>query len=231
MNYLWEVVLACGESEVRRKDIHFSHARQGSPYMEVSMDCLNQEDIRTVKEIEVNTYYRFYQIFKDMFQPDLTDYPDLRNSLTNLILHQLADNDVRKGMTKEEYYKKLLAANILQGGFGVEVKTSFLFFNREQQDLLLGGWLRCCLANSSLILFTDMIYALIDNSIVYHGEESPDEILIYTSLKKTRESEGKLSLLTEVFLDIRYHVEVFYEYHFGILGIDETMQIDEIAMY
>jgi len=37
-------------------------------------------------------------------------------------------------------------------------------------------------------------------------------------------------LLTEIFLDIHYQVDVFYEYHFGIIGVAETMIIGEIAL-
>lgn len=42
--------------------------------------------------------------------------------------------------------------------------------------------------------------------------------------------EERLSLLTDMFLDIRYQTEIFYEYHFGIIGVNETMQIGRIAI-
>jgi len=231
MNFLWEVVLACKEAGSNVNNIQFTHTTQGSPYMELSLECLNQDDLSTIREIDVNTYYRFYQIFKDMFQPELKEYPALRSSLTNLILHMLADNDVRKGMTKEEYSKRMLFKNIIGSCYGSEIRTAFDLFNREQQEILLSGWLRCYRAGSSLTIFTDMIHMLIEDSIVYHVKESPREILIYTGLKKTWETETRLSMLQDVFLEIRYVVEVFYEYHFGILGIPDTMLIGEIAMY
>ena len=75
-----------------------------------------------------------------------------------------------------------------------------------------------------------MVHQLITDSIVYHSNEAPDEILIYTSMRKTREAESRIFLLTEIFLDIHYQVEVFYEYHFGIIGVAETMMIGEIAL-
>ena len=42
--------------------------------------------------------------------------------------------------------------------------------------------------------------------------------------------EQRIAFLADTFLDIRYHVEVFYEHHFGIIDIDETMRIDETAI-
>lgn len=231
MNYLWEVVLEAKNAGMKQEDIRFCHSTNSSPYMEVSLDTLNQEDIRGIQEIEVNTYYRFYSVFKEMFRPEDQEYTSLRESLTNLTLHLIAGNDVRKGMTREEYNKKMLLKDIRTGCFGEETKHHFGLFNKAQQEVLLSGWLRSYQTGSSLTSFTDMVYAVIDNGIVYHGKDMPDEILIYTSLKNTSESEQKLSLLADIFLPVRYQVIVFYEYHFGIMGVDDTMIMDEIAMY
>lgn len=231
MNYLWEIELEAKKTGIKRKNIRFFHTTNSSPYMEVSLEILNQEDIHGINKIPVNTYFRFYSIFKDMFRPEYREYTALRESLTNLILHMIASNDARKGMTREEYNKKMLLKDIQANCFGVELKKQFYLFERTQQETLLSGWLRSYRAGSSLTSFTDMVHAVIDDSIVYHGKDMPDEILIYTSLKNTSESEQKLSLLADIFLPVHYQVIVFYEYHFGIIGIDDTMIMDEIAMY
>lgn len=231
MNYLWEAELEARNAGIKRRNIRFRHTSNSSPYMEVALEMLNQEDIQGMNEIPVNTYFRFYSIFKDMFRPGYQEYPALRESLTNLILHMIASNDARKGMTREEYHKKMLLKDIQTGCFGAEIQNQFELFEKKQQEILLSGWLRNYRAGSSLTSFTDMVHAVIDDSIVYHGKDMPDEILIYTSLKNTSESEQKLSLLADIFLPVHYQVIVFYEYHFGIIGIDDTMVMDEIAMY
>ena len=74
-------------------------------------------------------------------------------------------------------------------------------------------------------------HSLVEDSIVYHNNDCPDEILIYTGMEKNEKTEQRIRCLTELFLDIRYHVEIYYEHHFGIIGINDTMHIDEIAMY
>ena len=123
MRYLWEVLLEAKKEQIPEERLRFVHAPQGSGYMELSLPCLNQtwlgeeeqpEDIN----IEVNTYYRFYDIFCEMFPPDEAEFPSLRESLTNLCLHMLAQNDIRMGMTREDYHKRLLAKEILDGNFG-----------------------------------------------------------------------------------------------------------------
>lgn len=235
MRYLWEVLLAAQEEGITEEKLRFVHAPLGSGYMELSLPCLNQTWVEEDKEtgevsLGVNTYYRFYDIFYNMFPPDAAEFPALRESLTNLSLHMLARNDIRRGLTKEDYHKRLLAKEILDGGFGDMARRVFLDMSRQEQELLLGGWLNSFRVGSALPVFLDMIYGLVADSIVYHNNECPDEVLVYTGLRKERNLEQRIQFLIDTFLDIRYHVEIFYEYHFGIIGVEETMQIDEIAI-
>lgn len=231
MKYLWEVVLEAQKEGIPLKSIHFIHSAVSSAYLELALPCLNQMELNQETEIEVNTYFRFYSIFKHLYGPEEREFLDLRKGLTNLILHVLAQNDVRKGMTKEEYYKKMLISDIEKGINGYTIMNVFSMLNMEEKEKLLSGWLRNYQVGSSLSIFIDMIHSLIEESIVYHNNDCPNEILIYTRLVKTYEIEQKILCLIETFLDIQYHVEIYYEYHFGVIGIDDTMLIDEIAMY
>ena len=231
MRELWEIVLEAKKEQIPLKNLRFVHEGKGSAYMELSLPFMNQEELQGEKVIGVNTYCRFYSIFKHMYQPDQKEFPYLRNSLTNLILHLLAENDARRGMTKEEYYKKLLIRDIQSGVFGKEAIQVFAHMEKEEQDKLMSGWLRSYRTGSSLAIFIDMVHSLIDNSIVYHNNDFPEELLVYTSSKTTDELEQRLQFLIELFLDIQYRVEIYYEYHFGIIGMEDTMQIDEIALY
>ena len=231
MRELWEVVLEAKKEQIPLKNLRFVHEEKGSAYMELSLPFINQDELQGETTIGVNTYCRFYSIFKHMYQPDQKEFPYLRNSLTNLIIHMLAENDARRGMTKEEYYKKLLIRDIQSGVFGNEAINVFVHMEQEEQNKLMSGWLRSYRTGSSLAIFIDMIHSLIDNSIVYHNNDFPEELLVYTSSRKNDELEQRLKFLIELFLDIQYHIEIYYEYHFGIIGIEDTMQIDEFAIY
>ena len=228
MMFLWEALLCALTAQIPEQEIRFVHARHGSPCMELSLPCLNQTSLE--KEVEVNTYYRFYAIFKDMFPPEPPEFPALLDSLTDAALHMLAQNDIMRGMTREDYHKKLLADEVMRGGFGEAAVKVFCGMDKREQEKLLSGWLNLFRVGSALPVFLDMVHGLIEDSIVYLSRENPDEILLYTVFKKEPKLEQRIAFLADTFLDIRYHVEVFYEYHFGIMDIDETMQTDRIAV-
>lgn len=228
MIHLWEALLCMRMTQIPEQTIRFAHTRHGSAYMELALPYLNQTWLG--QEVEVNTYYRFYSIFKDMFPPEQAEFPALRDSLTNLLLHMIAQNDIMRGMTRDDYYKKLLAGEVMAGGFGDMAMEVFGDMDRNEQEKLLSGWLNIFRVGSALPIFLDMIHGLVDDNIVYLSNDCPDEILLYTGLKKEKKLERRIAFLADTFLDVRYHIEVFYEYHFGIVGIEETMQIEEISL-
>lgn len=180
MIYLWEALLCIRMAQIPEKTIQFVHAPHGSPYMEMALPCLNQTWLEDI--VEVNTYYRFYSIFKNMFPPEQAEFPALRDSLTNLALHMIAQNDVIKGMTREDYYKKLLADEVMDGSFGSLAREVFCEMNRKEQEKLLSGWLNSFRVGSALPIFLDMVHGLIDNNIVYLSNTCPDKILLYTEI-------------------------------------------------
>lgn len=230
MNYLWEVFLKAEKQGIDEKNFRFVMAKEYSAYMEVSEPFLNQQDVVEGMVIEINPYFRFYDIFKNLYHPEMCEYISLRESITNLIFHQLAKNDVLFGMTREEYYKKLLYQDLVSGAYGDTAKEIFEMLDREEKEIILSGLLRQYRAGSSLDIFKDMIEALIPNSIIYHSNINFYEIFVYVDGKKNKKTELKIDFFVQMFIDLPYQVNIYYEYHFGIIGIRETMQIDEIAL-
>lgn len=230
MNYLWEVMLELKKRGVEEKSIRFRMPRQFSAYMEVSAPYLNQREIEEGAVIEVNPYYRFYNIFKDFYRPDQTEFPTLREKLFHLVLHQLMQNDAVSGMTREEYHKKLLFRDMTENGFGIWATEVQTLFPGDQQEILLSGLLKQYEIGSSLDMFKDMMEALIPNNIVYHSNQNPYEVLIYIGQKKGKEIENKMDFLIKMFVELPYYVDIYYEYHFGIIGMEETMEMDEIIL-
>lgn len=222
MNYLWEIMLQAKEQGIEKEKIHFTAAQRYSPYMELSEEFLNLTRLEEPYEVEINPYYRFNPIFQYMFLPDLEDYPSLRNGLFQLLIQELAENDLKMGMTREEYYKKLL-------GRAIE-DESFALFRGEEREILLQGMLTLYREGESIALFRQVICALISDCIVYNSNREPYEILVYIGKKKSESLKKKVAFITHQFLNIRYHIDIYYEYHFGIIGIEETMCIGEIAI-
>lgn len=230
MNYLWEIMLQAKEQGIEAEKIHFKAARKYSPYMELSEEFLNVTQIEEPYTVEINPYYRFQQIFKDMFHPDTSDYPSLRKGLFQLLIQMLSENDLKMGMTREEYYKKLLKEAVEEGIYGKEAAEEFAFFEKKEQEILLQGMLILYRAGESIALFRQVMCALIDNCIVYKSNDDPREILLYIGKKESESLKKKVSFMINQFAGIEYHIDIYYEYHFGIIGIEETMEIGEIAI-
>lgn len=230
MNYLWEVMLRANEQGIPDSEIKFRISNHFSAYMEVSFPYLNQDILGDPPVVKVNPYYRFYDIFKDINHPEMKDFPQFRTSLTNLIFHQLAEKDVLSGMTKEVYYKKLLFQDFIDHAFGAAALTAMELFNRNEREIILSGLLRQYETGSSLDIFKDMMEELIPDNIVYRNNDDFYEIMVYIGLKWEKVIDAKMKLLIQLFVEIPYHVEIYYQYHFGIIGIGETMQIGEIAL-
>lgn len=230
MNYLWECMLQIMQQEIPEEKIQFQIAKEYSPYMELSLPYLNQGNIKDRIVIEVNPYYRFYDIFKNLYEPNLTDFKQLRKSLTNLIFHSLSQSDSLSGMTRMEYLKKLLYQDIKISVYGDFYKSSISYFTRNERELILSGIIRQQQIGSSLDIFKNIATALISNIIIYHNNDNAHEILIFIGQKKNNELEVKMTFLIRMFLEIQYKLELYYEYHFGIIGVEETMVIDEMSL-
>lgn len=230
MNYLWEVFLKAEEQGIPKEHIQFLTAKKYSAYMEISNIFLNQKELEGKPQIEVNPYYRFHDIFKELYQPEMREFPSLRKSLTNLIFHLLTENDSLAGMTKEEYYKKFLYQDILCGFFGRDADELVNLFDRRDRDIILSGLLRQYRTGSSMDIFKDMVEELIPENIVYQSNENFYEILIYVGVKKEKQIAAKMEFLINMFADLPYHIDIYYEYHFGIIGMEPTMMVDGIAL-
>lgn len=230
MNYLWEILLQAKEQGIAKKEIEFHPAQSFSPYMELAEEFMNMTSLPEPCVIEINPQYRFHRIFNQMFHPDVEDYPKLREGLFRLLMHQLGDNDIRMGMTREEYYKKLLGTALAEGIYGEESATAYMLFRGEDREVLLEGMLTMYRTGDSMELFRRVITALIPNCIVYSSNDNPYKIPVYIGRRKNGMLERKVRFILEQFVNIRYQVELYYEYHFGIIGIEETMCIGEIAI-
>lgn len=231
MNYIWEILLQAKTQGIEESRIRFLPAVRYSPYMERSDENLNQAQLAPPYEIEINPYYRFSSIFRSLFLPDVKEYPQLRRELFQLFIHELGKNDVRMGMTREEYYKKLLWKDIQSGVYGSEVWMAVNGLTREEREYLLSGILRQYRTGNSLEIYRDMMGALFTGSIVYHNESRAYDLVVYIGRRYSGEEERKVLALEAVFVGIQYTLDLYFEHHFGLFGIDDTMELEEMAMY
>lgn len=230
MNYIWEVLLKADEENISREEIKFVKPEICSPYMEISLDELNSTSLPESRSIEVNECYRFYEIFKDLFNINLEESRELREVLLDIILHYLGELDLKKGLSKKEFYKKFLFKDMLNKVFGEKLAENILYFEKEELDILLSGFITLYKTGISIELFKKVLKKIFKNSIVYISKEKPKDIYIYLDEKKEKHLKNKVKVIVETFLPINMKPLIFWDKHFGIIGFNNTMKINETVM-
>ncbi|MGG1618956.1 iron-dependent peroxidase [Paenibacillus sp. NRS-1782] len=229
MNYVWDLLMRAREQELDVNSFRFVPAVSYSPYMELSLTELNTSELEQV--VEINPYYRFYSIFRDLFPPDAEEYLELRESLFDIMIHFLAETDLYQGMNRREYHIRFVQRDIENGIFGPKVSESFAQLNREEQDAIAEGLLRLYETGEAVHLLKETMRRVFHRSIIYTNCEEKDELLIYIGQEETQLSRIKADLILDLFLPARFTIELYWTRHFGILDADPTMKIDAIALY
>lgn len=229
MNYIWDYLIAAKKQGIEKGNITFLPAKNYSPYMELSQELLNSSYVNM--NVEVNPFYRFYDIFKDLFHPNAVVNEEFRDALFDIVIHLLAEIDLMQGMSKREYYIRFVLNDLEKGVFGKNIQQSLSQFTEEEKEIIALNILRLYQTNEELYLFTDTIKKIFKNSIIYVKSEEKEELLLYVGMKKTHISQKKVQLIQDIFLPIHFQVKLFWNYHFGMIAVDETMIIDKIALY
>ena len=87
MSYIWQSLLSAEKQGLNKNSINFTLGKVISPYMEVAFNELNAITLPEDRNIEVNIYYRFYEIFKALFKTDYFEDFEIREVLLDILLH------------------------------------------------------------------------------------------------------------------------------------------------
>ena len=230
MNYIWETLLRADKQKIHRKKIKFAKADICSPYMEIAFDELNSDSLPENNIIEVNENYRFYEIFKDLFNINIEESKELREVLLDILLHYLGELDLKRGLCKTKFYKNFLMKDIVNKVFGDKLAENINYFEKEECEVLLNGLITLYKTGISLQLFNKVLRKIFKNSIVYSNKEKPKNMYIYLDEVWTKEFENKIDVIVDTFLSIDMKPLIFWNQHFGILGLENTMKNNEIVM-
>lgn len=230
MNYAWEAVLQAEKDHRSREQLRFVKARTPSPYMEVSLVDLN---LKTPEEnrIEINPLYRFEDVFGKLFDRNVEGMEDIREMFFDICMHYMVQLDLRQGLSREDYYCSLLACDLLQGNYGARAQEGFALFDRAEQKEVLRSFLQLFRTGNYLEEFRKVAKRLYPRAILYENNETAGELLVYLGVKETERERKRAAFLIEGFLPIQETVYVFYENHFGIIDVDETMWMDEMVIF
>lgn len=230
MNFIWDITLRAKESKIEENELFFKQAQDCSPYYEQSFSIINQDTIKK-KIIEINALYRFSDIFQELLRKEIDDFEEFQTYLFDCAIHILLYTDLKHGISKRELYIRKFMEEIAEGNFGEEVAENFGCIKLHQQNRLTTLVLAQQQTGSSLVLFRKAVLVLYPAAMLYQVKAEKQKLLLYVDDKKTAKKEKALNFVLEMFLPLSYQVRVFWQYHFGVIGIEETMQIDEIEIY
>ena len=193
MNYIYDIFLKADEQNVDREKIRFKQAKVCSPYMEIAFDEINFTDIPRDKQIEINSFYRFQEIFQELFDSNFEENIELRNTLFDILIHYLGEMDLKSGLSKNEFYKMFLLKDIRKNVFGKDLNTNIDFFNKEEKDIFLNSLITLYKTGTSLELFNKVLVKIFKYSTIYLSKDAPKDIYIYLSEYKNETFEGKIN--------------------------------------
>lgn len=230
MNYTWEVALTADRCGMPRENVRYVPVLDGSPYMEVSMEYINDSRVRN-SVVQINPLYRFAEEFAHMFDVNLEGHEQTRGLVFDVFMHYITQLDLRQGLSRQEFFLRYFLADLLNGVFGERARESLGSFAKEELRLLLQFILKVYECGSSMTLFTEVIRYIYPGSIVYINNDVVRQVLIYIGQKETQKEQNKIQLLQDMFLPVNYEVYLFWEHHFGIMDVDNTMILDEMVVF
>ena len=229
MQYIWEVVLAAEKNGIKESDLCYKVAKVRSPYLEVSFCDLNTQTIDQTA-VEVNPFYRFFDIFSEILDINQKEYEKTKEIFVDAVFHYLALTDLRMGMSKKDYYLKLLAKELESGQFGSKAKAAMQLFSQYEKRYIVLALMDVVASRNYLEIFKWLFREIYTNSMIYVSMDCANELYIYVGSEETQEERERVQFLLDTFLPIGMKTEVFYLEHFGILDIEETMVIDKVLL-
>lgn len=229
MQYIWEVVLAAEKNGIREADLRYEVAEVRSPYLEVSFSDLNTQTVEQTV-VEVNPFYRFFDIFSEILDINQKEYEKTREIFVDTVFHYLALTDLRMGMSKKDYYLKFLAEELESGQFGRKAKAAIQLFSSYEKKYIVLALMDVISSRNYREIFKWLFQEIYQDSIIYKSMDCANELYIYVGSAETQEERKRVQFLLDTFLPIGVRTEVFYQEHFGILEIEETMILDKVLL-
>lgn len=235
VNCIWDIILQAAQDDFESGKLFFKPAENFSPYYEQSFKCINQRRVESV-DVEINPLARFSPIFEYLLHPDIIDliFEEQRQFLLyyfDLITHILSEVDLCHGMTRREFYIRQIRRELLDGTFGETAREGVKQLKRDKQVAVADELLCVMEVGSSLRSFCHIMKQIFPDCIIYQGQEHPQRVYVYIEQRRDESSEKIWRMIRETFLAFDFEVRIFWEYHFGIIDIKETMRLNEIAIF
>ena len=230
MNCVWEVVLKAKKSGYGLEELIFINSQSPSPYTESSFDFLNSDTVDD-REIEINPLYRFATQLGEIFLPDVVGYENVRAMFLDVMFHYVAVWDLRSGGDKKELRAMYILREIQEGRFLKSIRETLLDLELNKAKRIIFCLLDLYKCKDYITIFRKALKELYPKANLYIHSENLRKLILFTGVDKTKKDMERIEMLKELFLPISYETDIFWKYHFGIIGVDESMKIGKTAMY
>ena len=146
-------------------------------------------------------------------------------------MHFLAEINMYEGMCKKEYYGLFFYNDVKSGKFGNRYANVFQTFAHKQIRFILESMVRLYETEPSITLFKSVMREVYPRSISYLYAAEKRELLIYIGKKESPELRQQVDFLLSVFVPFDYVIHLFWDMHFGIIGVNETLELDNFVVY
>ena len=230
MNFTWDIVLNAKRHGTDETELFFRPAKNRSPWYEQSFPVLNETKAEG-PDIEYNPLYRFDAMFHDLLREDFTESPVFQDYLFDAVSHLLVQVDLHHGLTKRAFYVRRLMLEMEQGRFGPSIAAHLHAVVPDKRERLSSLALTQLQTGSSLLLFRKAVVLLFPDALLYQERYDPKQMLLFIADKKDERLDHHTRLVEELFLPVSHRLRVFWEHHFGVIGVDATMHTDNIEIY
>ena len=183
------------------------------------------------KESKINSFRGRDSIVEEK-KGNISVLKKFKKNIENNAINYLQELDFVSGTTVIDVICEKISEDIKKGILGISLKKYFLLLNSEEQQYI------------ALLIYNEKInnvncmknfrlgikYFFID-SLIYRQRSEKNKIIIYINKPKNRSNIAKIKTLELLFLELGMELKVFWENHFGVVNVDETVKIDEIAVF
>lgn len=229
MNLIWEPLIKMQQQGINLEELHyFVQNNRVSPYLELQATSLYEKNLtkETVAHIDINPYTRFAEIFDKFITADNLGYEEFNEKLADVMLHYLADLDLKLGMSKREFYIKFMIVDLERDALGC--KTEFNQFSIIEKRVLVDGLLTLYETGDFIYCMIHVIHDLLPicQILIRDGEE----IVFYMRETEQVAMETRINLIIKLFLPIEVKFVIHWTKTYGIVGYDETMYLEEFIL-
>ena len=184
------------------------------------------------KERYVNPLIRFGDIFRPLFaeQAFQSIAKSDRKELENILFHYLAQLDRKCGISYPAICYYLLDRKIMAGGYGAKIKELYAALQEKEQLTIQFYLYKYNQHKRRKYYYKEAVEALFPGSRLYFYQDE-GKFLVYLPYAQSAYKQKLMQLVELLFMDLTVEVRLFWQYHFGIIGNQKTMILDEIEIY